>query len=43
MILLSIPGIARVSVFTLLIEMPELGAMDAKQAASLAGLAPVAR
>jgi len=42
-ILLSIPGIARVSAFTLLIEMPELGAMDAKQAASLAGLAPVAR
>jgi transposase len=42
-ILLSIPGIARVSAFTLLIEMPELGAMDAKQAASLAGLAPIAR
>lgn len=42
-ILLSIPGIARVSAFTLLIEMPELGIMDAKQAASLAGLAPVAR
>jgi len=42
-ILLSIPGIARVSAFTLLIEMPELGAMDAKQAASLGGLAPVAR
>jgi len=41
-ILLSIPGIARVSAFTLLIEMPELGAMDAKQAASLACLAPVA-
>jgi len=42
-ILRSIPGIARVSAFTLLIEMPELGAMDAKQTASLAGLAPVAR
>jgi len=42
-ILLSIPGIARVSAFTLLIEMPELGTMEAKQAASLAGLAPVAR
>jgi len=42
-ILLSIPGIARVSAFTLLIGMPELGTMEAKQAASLAGLAPVAR
>jgi transposase len=42
-ILLSIPGIARVSASTLLIEIPELGAMDAKRAANLAGLAPVAR
>lgn len=42
-ILLSIPGIGPATAFALLIEMPELGAMEAKQAASLAGLAPVAR
>jgi transposase len=42
-ILTSIPGVARLTAFALLIEMPELGALEAKQAASLAGLAPVAR
>lgn len=42
-ILESIPGIAKVTAFTLLIEMPELGTLDGKQTASLAGLAPVTR
>jgi transposase len=42
-ILLTIPGISRLTAFALLIEMPELGTLDNKQAASLAGLAPVTR
>lgn len=42
-ILLSIPGIAAVTAQALLIDMPELGALDAKQAASLIGLAPMTR
>jgi transposase len=42
-ILVSIPGVSAVTAFALLIEMPELGFLDAGQAASLAGLAPVAR
>lgn len=42
-ILTSIPGIAQTAAFALLVEMPELGALEAGQAASLAGLAPVAR
>lgn len=42
-ILISIPGIGPLAAYTLLIEMPELGDLDGKQAASLAGLAPVAR
>ena len=42
-ILASIPGVSAVTAFALLIEMPELGVLDAGQAASLAGLAPVAR
>lgn len=42
-ILESIPGISRITALALLIEMPELGTMQGKQAASLAGLAPVAR
>jgi len=42
-ILLSIPGIGPATAITLLVDMPELGTMDAKQAASLAGLAPVTR
>ena len=40
-ILLSIPGLGAVSALALLIDMPELGTMDARQAASLAGLAPM--
>jgi transposase len=42
-ILVSIPGIAEATAFAMLIEMPELGTLDGKQAASLAGLAPVPR
>jgi transposase len=42
-ILTSIPAISRITAFALIIEMPELGALQAGQAASLAGLAPVAR
>ena len=41
-ILTSIPGIGPVSALALLIEMPELGSLGQPQAASLAGLAPVA-
>lgn len=42
-ILRSIPGIAAVTAAMLVTEMPELGLLDGKQIASLAGLAPVAR
>ena len=42
-ILTSIPGVSQITAFALLIEMPELGPLEARQAASLAGLAPVAR
>lgn len=42
-ILVSIPGISANTAFALLIDMPELGALENGQAASLAGLAPVAR
>ena len=42
-ILCSIPGIAEVSAAMLLIEMPELGSLDEKPVAALAGLAPIAR
>ncbi len=42
-ILISIPGIAKVTAFAMLIEMPELGSLSGKQAASLAGLAPISR
>ena len=42
-ILTSIPGVSAVTGFALLIEIPELGAFEPAQAASLAGLAPVAR
>lgn len=40
-ILVSVPGVGELTAAILLIEMPELGAIDAKQAASLAGLAPM--
>lgn len=42
-ILISIPGLARQTASVLLISMPELGSLEAKQAAALAGLAPVTR
>jgi len=42
-ILTSIPGVGPVSASILLAEMPELGTLDAKSAASLAGVAPMAR
>ena len=42
-ILVSIPAIGEATALAMLIEMPELGTMDNKCAASLAGLAPVAR
>ncbi len=42
-ILMSIPAIGEVTAMTLLAEMPELGNLSDKQAASLVGVAPVAR
>ena len=42
-IICSIPGLSKVSAAALLIEMPELGTLSKKQAASLAGLAPMTR
>jgi transposase len=42
-ILMSIPGVGAPTALAMLIEMPELGTLEAPQVASLAGLAPVAR
>jgi transposase len=42
-ILMSIPGVGEATALAMLIEMPELGALEHKGAASLAGLAPIAR
>jgi transposase len=42
-ILASIPGLGPVGTAELLIDMPELGTLSGKQAASLAGVAPVPR
>lgn len=42
-ILISIPGISKITAFTMLIEMPELGTLEGRKAASLAGLAPMTR
>jgi transposase len=39
-VLTAFPGVGPVTCAVLLAEMPELGSLDAKQAASLAGLAP---
>lgn len=39
----SIPGIGAVTAATVVIECPEIGTLDRKQAASLAGLAPMVR
>lgn len=42
-ILMSVPGIGPIAAVALIADMPELGAMNGKEAASLAGLAPVTR
>lgn len=42
-ILVSIPGIAALTAAMLITQMPELGSLDEKQAAALAGLAPITR
>ncbi|TFI56958.1 IS110 family transposase, partial [Sphingomonas parva] len=42
-ILSSIPGIGETTAIAILADMPELGQLEPKQAASLAGLAPVTR
>ncbi|WP_231579790.1 transposase [Pseudorhodobacter antarcticus] len=42
-ILTSIPGIAKVTACAILTDMPELGDLTGKQAAALAGLAPISR
>ena len=42
-ILVSIPGIGTTTALAMLVEMPEIGTLGAKQAASLAGLAPMTR
>ena len=42
-ILTSIPDVSRVTAAGLLTQMPALGRLDAKEVASLAGLAPVTR
>lgn len=42
-ILTSIPGVSDITAFVLVIDMPELGRLEATEAAALAGLAPVTR
>jgi transposase len=42
-ILMSIPGIGPIAAVAMIVEMPELGTMNGKEAASLAGLAPITR
>jgi len=42
-LLKSVPGIGKVTSFTLAIDLPELGTLDRKQIAALAGLAPFNR
>lgn len=42
-ILVSIPGVGEMTAITILVEMPELGQMDKRQTAALAGLAPITR
>lgn len=42
-ILTSIPGVGRTTAIAILIEMPEIGALNGKEVASLAGLAPMTR
>ncbi|MGS4947802.1 IS110 family transposase [Meridianimarinicoccus sp. RP-17] len=42
-ILCSVPGLGRVTAVAILVECPEIGTMNRKQIASLAGLAPMTR
>ena len=42
-ILISVPGVGRVTVFTLLARLPELGALNRRAIAALTGVAPFAR
>lgn len=42
-ILKSVPGIGPVAAVAMIVERPELGTLDGKEAASLAGLAPITR
>jgi len=42
-ILVSIPGVAETTALIMLVEMPELGTLEHRCVASLAGLAPIAR
>jgi len=42
-LLTAMPGCGRILALTLLAEMPELGQLDRRQIAALAGLAPVAK
>ena len=42
-IMLSMPGVGNVVAFSLLSDMPELGLMNNKEAASMVGVAPVSR
>jgi len=42
-ILLSIPGLGAASALALLVDMPELGTLDARRTGSLGGLAPMTR
>ena len=42
-ILISIPGVGETTAIALVVDMPELGKLEARQAASLAGVAPVTR
>jgi transposase len=42
-ILISIPGVGQATALAVLVEMPELGTLEHRCAASLAGLAPMAR
>ena len=42
-LLLSVPGVGRTLVYTLLADLPELGTLSNKEAAALTGLAPINR
>jgi len=42
-ILFSIPGIGVITALMILVDMPEIGALNSKQVASLAGLAPMSQ